>query len=655
MKLPSIKSTGTKSTKLLINNKYKILPENSPSKDHRIDTFIKRLNEVNELQIYLTSNFNAYDIDEAFIKDMELEYAEQYLNKLEMLPTKNLIRRILNLRPLEKCDFYLSNEFILNNGVEKQMKLVYIYPNSQTHNSKKRLDTKENKQNNLKKYFSENIQSAIKMKKSYENKQLKEKIISIKKNNKNELDQLIYNKDKIDEIINKDLDDIAELKLYSKKNSVNVDLSFENIKKKYIIIKKIEDYQTNEKIFNCKGKFYNISKSISGQKNLLNDPKYSFDITEIKDLNNDIIKEVSEPLDVQLELVMKDLNYILDNFPMDKFINIDGDINSNKNQKSKTKIINTPLRYNSQRNNKIYKLTLDKQEDIIKICKILHSIDFSRLVCLTLNLVYWIVFGNQNNVQIDQNTKEYLYLKILNQIDIINSKVPNIKLLSKIFIPLEIILIRIEMDNYLNRKFILLFDEEKSPHNKEKVMTKVNNIITEIFDKHGYMNSFETIFGSRDDLNKKISNNYFPRFKGKIFATGNMIEQLFNNDKNDIVKSNNIDNVVQRQEFLLGPKVDFFSSYLTKINNNLKKRNLAPIFSLSNNQSKPGNKQSDEIIDKNFKRDLYLKTDNNNERYDNVEQYIDNASKRLNGLILKPIHISKSTVAKTEITRQKSK
>jgi hypothetical protein len=268
MKLPSIKSTGTKSTKLLINSKYKILPESSPSKDHKIETFVKRLNDVPEIQIYLTRNFNAYDIDEAFIKDMEMEYAEQYLNKLEMLPTKNLINRILNLRPLEKCDFYLSNESILNNGVEKQMKLVHIYPNSQTHNSKKRLDTEGSKPNNLKKYLSENIQSAIKMKKSNENKQLKEKIISIKKNNKNELDKLIYNKDKIDAIINKDLDDIAELKLYSQKNSVNVDLSFENIKKKYIIIKKIEDYQTNEKIFNCKGKFYNISNSISGQKNL---------------------------------------------------------------------------------------------------------------------------------------------------------------------------------------------------------------------------------------------------------------------------------------------------------------------------------------------------------------------------------------------------
>jgi hypothetical protein len=386
---------------------------------------------------------------------------------------------------------------------------------------------------------------------------------------------------------------------------------------------------------------------------------------------------------------MKDLNYILDNFPIDKFINIDDDIIVNKNKKNKTKIINTPLRYNSQKNNKIYKLTLDKQEDIIKICKILHSIDFYRLVCLTLNLVYWIVFGNQNNVQIDQNTKEYLYLKILNQIEIINSKIPDIKLLSKVFIPLEIILIRIEMDNYLNKKFILLFDEEKSPHNKEKVMAKVNNIITEIFDKHGYMNSFETIFGSRDDLNKKISNNYLsrkfihlfdddnkenkenimikvnnliteifdkhgymnsfeticgtrkefnvkfiknllPRLKRNIFETSNMLEQLFNNDRLNTSKTN-LESIKQRQDFILGPKADFFNSYLTKINNKLKKRNLAPIFTVSNNsQTKIIQNKTEEIFDKKTKNEFNIITENSNtkdneryNRFESLENYMD--------------------------------
>jgi hypothetical protein len=275
--------------------------------------------------------------------------------------------------------------------------------------------------------------------------------------------------------------------------------------------------------------------------------------------------------------------------------------------------------------------------------------DFYRLICLTLNLIYWIVFGNQNNVQIDKNTKEYLYLKLLNQIDIINSKVSNIKLLSKVFVPLEIILIRIEIDNYLSRKFTLLFDD-KNPENKAKIMIIINNIITEIFDKHGYMNSFETICGSREDFNKKFTKNLLPRFKKKIYATSNIIEQLFNNDKSDIAKSS-MEDIKQRQEFIMGPKVNFFNSYLQKINNNLKKRNLAPLFTVSNNQKKINNKKLDEIIDKRHKKDyLSLETENNNdnERYTNVEQYIDNSIQKFKGVYLNPNHTSNRSVAKTE-------
>lgn len=353
------------------------------------------------------------------------------------------------------------------------------------------------------------------------------------------------------------------------------------ILKKYINIKKFEDRQTNEKTLNNKGKFYNISNSISGQKNILNDPKYAFDITTIKSLNNDIIKEVNEPIDIQLELVMKDINYILDNFPMDKFINIDEDLNINKN------ITDSPKRANSQDNkskNKMYKISLDKQEDIMKIYKVFHSMDFYRLVCLALNLIYWVVFGNQNNVQIDQNTKEYLYLKLLSQIELINSKIPDIKLLSKVFIPLEIIFMRIESDNYLSRKFVLLFDD-KNQKNKDKIMQLVNNIISSIFDKHGYMNSFETICGSKDEFNKKISKNLLPRFKRKIYGTSNMIEQLFSNDKSNVTKGS-LEDIKERKEFILGPKVEFFNSYLEKINDKLKRRNLDPIFTLSNNRKK---------------------------------------------------------------------
>ena len=178
MKLPLINSSKLKSSKL-IKDKYKIIPDHL-SKENKLDTFNNRLNEVQEIKIYLSKNFNAYDVDETFIKDMELEYAEQYLNKLEMLPTKALIQKLLLLRPLEKCDFYLTNESMLTNGVEKLMKIVHIYPGACI--SKPKLNQSEdNKQNNIKKYLSKNIESIIKIKQNGENKDLKDKIISIKK------------------------------------------------------------------------------------------------------------------------------------------------------------------------------------------------------------------------------------------------------------------------------------------------------------------------------------------------------------------------------------------------------------------------------------------------------------------------------------------
>ena len=279
--------------------------------------------------------------------------------------------------------------------------------------------------------------------------------------------------------------------------------------------------------------------------------------------------------------------------------------------------------------------------------------DFYRLVCITLNLIYWITFGNQNNIKIDINTKEYLYLKLLSQIDLINSKLQDIKLLSKIFIPLEIIIIRIEVDNYLSRKFIHLFDET-NPKDKEKIMIKVNNLITEIFDKHGYMNSFETICGTQKELNTKFMKNQLPRFKKQIFGTSNMLEQLFNKDKIDINKDN-MEDIKQRQEFIMGPKVDFFNSYLKKINKKLKKRNLAPIFTISNNNNiKNITNKTEDIIDKKTINEfnLVINNDNNikdNERYESLENYMDNSINRFKKSFRIPKLKYKSLFTKTEI------
>ena len=631
MKLPIIKSTNTGTPKL-ITNKYKITDDKKKSKDFNLELLSSKIKTVQEIKIFLSQNFNAFDVDETFIKDMEIEYAEQFLNKLEILPTKYYINKILTLRPLEKCDFYLTSESIISNGEEKQAKIVHIYPNTadKNINKKKLIQSEDDKQNRAKSYLNKNIESVIKPKQNMENKILKEKIASIKKNNKNENQNLIYNKDNIDEIFNKNYDDMEELKLFSQKKTVNVNLSFENIKKKYIIIKKIGEKPDEINNLNFKAKFYHISNSVSSKKNILEDPKYKVDMTDLQNLNEDIIKEITTPIDIQLEAIMTDINYILDNFPLEKFINIEEDFGLNsKNNKISSKSKDYTQRSKSQGSEKLYKINLEHQEDIIKVCKIFHSMDFYRLVCITLNLIYWVIFGNQNDVQIDINTKEYLYLKLLSQIDLINERIKDMKLLAKVFIPLEIIIMRIEVDNYLSRKFIHLFDDDNK-ENKENIMIKVNNLITEIFDKHGYMNSFETICGTRKEFNVKFIKNLLPRLKRNIFETSNMLEQLFNNDRLNTSKTN-LENIKQRQDFILGPKADFFNSYLTKINNKLKKRNLAPIFTVSNNsQTKIIQNKTEEIFDKKTKNEFNNINDNSNtkdneryKRFESLENYMD--------------------------------
>ena len=631
MKLPIIKSTNTGTPKL-ITNKYKITDDKKKSKDFNLELLSSKIKTVQEIKIFLSQNFNAFDVDETFIKDMEIEYAEQFLNKLEILPTKYYINKILTLRPLEKCDFYLTSESIISNGEEKQAKIVHIYPNTadKNINKKKLIQSEDDKQNRAKSYLNKNIESVIKPKQNMENKILKEKIANIKKNNKNENQNLIYNKDNIDEIFNKNYDDMEELKLFSQKKTVNVNLSFENIKKKYIIIKKIGEKPDEINNLNFKAKFYHISNSVSSKKNILEDPKYKVDMTDLQNLNEDIIKEITTPIDIQLEAIMTDINYILDNFPLEKFINIEEDFGLNsKNNKISSKSKDFIQRSKSQGSEKLYKINLEHQEDIIKVCKIFHSMDFYRLVCITLNLIYWVIFGNQNDVQIDINTKEYLYLKLLSQIDLINERIKDMKLLAKVFIPLEIIIMRIEVDNYLSRKYIHLFDDDNK-ENKENIMIKVNNLITEIFDKHGYMNSFETICGTRKEFNVKFIKNLLPRLKRNIFETSNMLEQLFNNDRLNTSKTN-LENIKQRQDFILGPKADFFNSYLTKINNKLKKRNLAPIFTVSNNsQTKIIQNKTEEIFDKKTKNEFNNINDNSNtkdneryKRFESLENYMD--------------------------------
>ena len=48
------------------------------------------------------------------------------------------------------------------------------------------------------------------------------------------------------------------------------------------------------------------------------------------------------------------------------------------------------------------------------------------------------------------------------------------------------------------------------------------------------MNSFLTITGKSKELKDKMIKRALPRFKNKLYATSNYIEQIFNNDTNEI-------------------------------------------------------------------------------------------------------------------------
>ena len=646
MKLPSLKEMKKSSSLPLITKKYKILSEESKKEILLLteDTLAQKANKVKEIKIYLIEDFNKGDVDNKFLKDIENEYAEQYLSKMGYFPNKKLINQILKLKPIESCDFHLTNEIAYINDKTKETKVIHIYPHIDENNIFSLLNKSNNNKNIInKKIVLDHVESVIKFNKKKKDPE-KEAVAKIKNNNKNSMSNLIFNKEKIDSIVTKAKEDIIEAKYFNTKNlTINVNLSPDNIRKNYIIYKKNKDDNCINRIINGKGRFNNISKSTSMRKNILNDPKYVFPVNNVDNLTKEILKEIDEPMETQVEVIIKDMNYILDNFPINDFINI------GKN-KEKEKV-------GDENPNFLYKINLDEYNDILMVLKILNSPPIFRLVGLTLNLIYWIVFGSRNNIQIDNNTKQLIYLKILKEIEILVDNIKNTKILYEVFLPLLIIMIRIEADVYFSRKFVNLF---KNKENKKRSMSLINEVITEIYDKHGYMNSFVTVAGKSKELKEKMNKNLLPRFKNKLYATSNYIEQIFNNDMSDIItKSNIVDikhDLEQRKNFIAEQKINFVSDFLKKMNNNLEKRHLKPIFSIRDKNIEFKNKSSNSSSMINIRRfKTPLNPIINNSIINNIENENINGRYELKNIKEKDEISNKSTETKNTLFPNESK
>ena len=560
MKLPSITRT-TRSTDL----------ENIHAIKEAFNPFLSHLEKVIEVRIFLKFTFRKTDIDDEVIKDLEEEYAIQFLTKMEYLPTKENIKKLLSMRPIEQSDFHLSIETLR----EKSVKVIHIYPNGRITNSN------GGDKNEKIRAFLSNAEFQKEMEKNQVNAQIKKRkedeVVNIQSKELTQDEKMLFNREIVDNLFIKAKDNIIDKQLYAQSNGMRINMSIDSIREKYLNpnSKAMLENSSDARVNNAKGKFYHIDKA--KKRNILDEKRFQFPLINVPKLNEDILKEVMEPIDIPIEIIMKDVNYILDNFPIEELIDLE-----EKKKITKSDEINIALLRSSK--DLYHKIQSVSRQEILSVYKHMQNINIYRLIGLCLNLVYWIVFGHVNRIQIDIVTKQFLYIKLLKELQNVQYSFQNKKLLNKIFIPLLILVVRIECENVFNRKFAKLFDDESS---RKTALEKANELITSIFDPHCYYNTFTIIGGNAGLLKHKFNKSILPKYKEKTFATSNLLEQIFIIPEEEVNKRYNHRNqsmigveTEQKMNFIMNEKVDFISDLLSRVNKNLKKRNLEPIFTI---------------------------------------------------------------------------
>ena len=548
--------------------------ENTQALKENYNPFKAHMEKVIEIRIYLKYNFHKNDIDEQFINDLEQEYATQFLEKMEFLPTKMNINKILKLRPMEQCDFHLTQEQVRN----KPVKLIHIYPNTN-------INKNNNKGKDKLKILLSNEYFEEKLNQNYQ-KNNKEDIISKIKKREIKRDELnLFQRENVDNMISDARDEILDKQLYNQNLEMTDKklLTIDNIRDKYLNPnnKNILEIDSDKKMV-AKAKFQNISGAY--KNDILTMEKYKFPFLNIE-LDRNILDEVTKPVDLPVEIIMKDVNFILDNFPIEELIDID-DLEKKEMSKTVSQFKNT-----SNRKQLYYKIKSVKREDIIYIYKKLQNLKVYRIIGLTLNLIYWIVFGFINRFQIDKATKQYVFFKLLQEIKLLENGFKAKRLYNKIYIPLLILIVRIECENVFTHRFRQLFNKSE---NRKNALERINELITVIYDPHCYYNTFTIIGGNTSILKHKLSKKILPSYKSKTYVTSNFVDQLFTKFKSvrnikmnkekgmekELDKDFELDIWKKERKFIADSKTKFFGVLFNNINQNLKKRNLEPIFSI---------------------------------------------------------------------------
>ena len=502
--------------------------------------FKLKLLKINEIKIFLKQNFNKVDIDDTFLQDLDLEYAIQYLNKMSLQPTKKNIEKLLKLKPIDHCDFSLTLEQVRN----KQIKLLHIHPNT-----KQKEENRVTLKDALSNFDFEGLMVKSSAINDNPNELDKQKHKQIKKD-----ELVLYFPEIVENIVNKAKDFINDKKLSLQSQGIHdlkdkeFDLDIENIREKYLKpnLQTVLDNKDPSKM-NTKAKLTNIEKAV--KRDFLNNKKFEFPFLEI-DLTKEIIQEVNKPIDVPVEIIMKDINYILDNLPIDQLISLDQPLDNNDaflmGQNLKALLGNSNVEkeisdendikevfgenYFSKKDLKFNKIKTVKKKELIEIYTKIQTSRVYRIIGLLINLIYWIVFGYIDRVQIDLVTKKHMYFKILEELRLIELEFGNTKSFQKLYLPLLILIIRIECEAVFMKKFKTFLREK---NNAQKCLERVNEIITMIFDPNSYFNTFTLLSSDVTKMKHKISKNLYPNYKSKINATSNFVNLLFTNFSNE--------------------------------------------------------------------------------------------------------------------------
>lgn len=571
--------------------------------------FEEQMQRVVEIKLFLKSNFHKTDIDDGFLGNLDEQYATQFLEKMGKISSKFNIQKILKIKPIEKCDFQLSVDQVRN----KPIKVLHIFPNN------KLLNPEKDKAQLL---TDADVEEVVNKTAAILRETNEDKLNQIKKREIKKDEIYLYQPELIENLINKAKDDINDKLLYLQASGnveqqiKNFDLSIDTLRKKFMNPNKSNILSLKDNMTG-RAKFQNIDKV--AKRDILTDKTYEFPFLDIN-LDKDILNEINKPLEIPIEIIVKDINYILDNFPIDELVQADdeingGNINSNKdldgfnlnksldnlnssqvggkalrgispsknakvvnnnqnnskhysrekNRQKSTKMIIDKLNginpnvsqekgaivhnnylkddpnffknfidknFKTNKGKKYFKIKSVTRSDILNVYKKIQMPCIYRIIGLLINLLYWIIFGFVNRIQIDKYTKQQILFKIYEELNTLETNFTDKKIYDKLFMPILILIVRIECEAIFTKKFKHLF---KNKHNLDISMEKINEIITHIFDPNCYFNTFTIMANDMAKLKHQLDKNLNPNYKTKVNATSNLLNQLFTtftNEKN---------------------------------------------------------------------------------------------------------------------------